>query len=287
MRRRTASHASEGFRCQPGLAELYFGCYFMAIPQVASTEQLEIIGRIAADRVKDGQIVGLGSGKAAQAFVRALGGRVHESGLRIEGVPTSELTASIARQCGVPLVSLSQIDRIDLDVDGADEVTPELNLLKGGGGNLLREKVIASIARELIVVVGEEKLTPRLGTRFPVFVEVVEFALPVVQRRLRAMGARTADARKNPDGSMFHTDNGNPLVHAQFPVDHPLMAQPEQLEVALRAIAGTVETGLFINYASEVIIAMLDGSVESATAGHRRKIIAGHATGVKGGAINS
>lgn len=240
--------------------------------KAATDRQLEHIGRIAAGRIKPGQIVGLGSGKAALAFVRALAERVRTEGLKINGVPTSELTASVARDGGIPLSTLDTVERIDIDVDGADEVTPQLNLLKGGGGNLLREKVIASISTTLIIVVGEEKLTPRLGERFPIFVEVVQFALPTVQRRLKAMGAVSADPRRDKNGGIFLTDNGNPLLHARFPPDHPCMQNLAALDGAIHAIPGAVETGLFAGYASEAIVAMLDGSVESLTRNGRRRL---------------
>jgi ribose 5-phosphate isomerase A len=244
----------------------------MTETKVASAQQLDRIGRIAALRVKPGWVVGLGSGKAALAFVRALADRVRKEGLQITGVPTSELTAAVARQGSIHLATLDTVDRIDLDVDGADEVTPQLHLLKGGGGNLLREKVIASISESLIIVVGEEKLTPRLGERFPVFVEVVQFAMPTVQRRLIAMGAASADPRPDKNGGIFLTDNGNPLLHAYFSPDHPMMQNLDGLDAAIHAIPGAVETGLFASYASEVIVAMLDGSVDLLTRASRRRL---------------
>ncbi len=244
----------------------------MTEPKAASPLQLEHIGRIAAQRIKPGSVVGLGSGKAALAFVRSLAERVRNEKLPITGVPTSELTAAVARQGGIKLSTLDTVNRIDIDVDGADEVTPQLNLLKGGGGNLLREKVIASISESLIIVVGEEKLTPRLGERFPIFVEVVQFALPTVQRRLLAMGATSADPRRDNTGEIFLTDNGNPLLHACFPPDLPVMQNLDAVESTIDAIPGGVETGLFAGYASEAIVAMFDGSVDLLTRTGRQKL---------------
>lgn len=228
----------------------------------ASPEQLEKIGTIAADMVQNGQRVGLGSGKAALAFVRALGTRLKNAGgaLKIIGVPTSILTEQTARAAGIPLGSLEEIDTLDITVDGADEVDPHLNLIKGGGGNLSREKIIAGVTRKLVIVVGQEKIVPRLGTHFPVFVEAIEFARPVIVRQLQALGAAVSQ-RTNPDGSPFLTDNHNPYFHAQFAPER-LAANPGALDMAIRRMPGVVETGLFIGMAAEVIVAHADGRVE-------------------------
>jgi ribose 5-phosphate isomerase A len=200
--------------------------------------------------------VGLGSGKAALAFVRALGARIRDQRLKVTGVPTSLLTEQVAREVGIPLATLEETESIDITVDGADEVDPYLNLTKGGGGNLTREKVVASITKKFVIVVGEEKLAPRLGTYFPVFVEVIEFAKPVVTRKLVSMGAKVTP-RLNEDGS--------PYLHCLFtngkPNNHELR-DPYALDLALHHIPGVVETGLFINMANEVIVAHVDGTVE-------------------------
>ncbi|HTV49051.1 MAG TPA: ribose-5-phosphate isomerase RpiA [Phycisphaerae bacterium] len=227
----------------------------------ATPEQLENIGAIAASLVQDDQAVGLGSGKAAQAFVRMLGKRIAQTKMSIVGVPTSEVTAQVARQAGVPLTTLEDVSELDIAVDGADEVDPHLNLLKGGGGDLLREKVVASIARRLVIVVGQEKLVPRLGTRFPVFIEVVQFAMPAVIRTLSTLGA-SATPRRRPDGALFLTDNGNPLLHAKFDPGQPPLSNPAELEKTLHSITGVIDTGLFIGMAHEALVARFDGSVE-------------------------
>jgi ribose 5-phosphate isomerase A len=228
----------------------------------ASAEQLDRIGAVAAEMVRAGDRVGLGSGRAALAFVRALGKRVREAGLEVVGVPTSLLTEQVAREAGVPVGKLEDVERLEIAVDGADEVDGKMNLLKGGGGNLTREKVVASIAKRFVIVVGEEKLVTRLGTHFPVFVEVIEFARPVVVRKLTAMGG-VVEQRKNADGSVFLTDNGNPYLHCTFggEAGHQL-ANPGALDGAIKKISGVVETGLFIHMASEVIVARVDGTVE-------------------------
>ncbi len=230
----------------------------------ASPAQLEIIGALAAGLVTSGQRVGLGSGKAALTFVRALGRRVRAEKLQILGVPTSVQTEQAARAAGIPLGTLYEVEALDLTVDGADEVDPELNLIKGGGGFLTREKVVASISRRLVIVVGGEKLVPQLGWKFPVFLEVMEFARAVITRRVEALGATVAP-RKNADGTLYQTDNGNPYLQCQFPRGG--LADPRALDRQLHAIPGVIETALFLDMAHEVIVAHADGRVERMTRG--------------------
>jgi ribose 5-phosphate isomerase A len=233
-------------------------------PNAATPGQLEAVGRAAALLVESGQRIGLGSGRAALAFVKALGVRVARENLRIRGVSTSLLTADVARAAGVPLAELDEVQSLDLAIDGADEVDPQMNLLKGGGGNLTREKIVASIAQRLVIVVGEEKMVDRLGTRFPVFVEVIAFGLPVIKRRLEALGA-TVTQRTNPDGTAFLTDNNNPYLHVIFNDQEKVSRDPIALAQQIKALPGVVETGLFAGMASEIIVARRDGTVE-----HRR-----------------
>ncbi len=228
--------------------------------RAATPEQLEKLGQAAARRVLPGQRVGLGSGRAALAFVRALGQRVRDEKLTIVGLATSLLTEQVARDAGVPLMALRDVDQLDIAIDGADEVDPDLNVIKGGGGNLLREKVVERLTRELLIVVGEEKLVQRLGEKFPVFVEVVEFARPLLIKQIAALGA-TVTQRMNPDGTPFLTDNGNPYLHCRFTC--ATLAHPEAVDRELRALVGVVETGLFVSMASEALVAMFDGSVKS------------------------
>lgn len=227
----------------------------------ATPQQLDQIAERAAQLIRPGQRVGLGSGRAAHAFVRALGRRIHSEALPIIGIPTSEATAQVARDSRVPLGTLDEITALDIAVDGADEVDSNLNLLKGGGGDLLREKLIASMAARIIIVVGQEKLVPRLGTKFPVFMEVVAFALPVISRQLTAMGA-SVQTRRRPDGSIFLTDNGNPILHAVFgPPPHHL-THPEELDRQLHHMPGIIETGIFLNMAHEILVANFDGAIQ-------------------------
>lgn len=232
----------------------------------ASPEQLEKLGEHAASFVKTGDRVGLGSGRAALAFVRALGRRVRNEHLKIVGVPTSVLTEQVAREAGIPLATLKEIDTLEIAIDGADEVDPHFHLIKGGGGNLLREKVVESIATRFVIVVGEEKIVGHLGTSFPVFLEVLEFSLPVVTRKLTDMGA-SVHQRRNADGSAFITDNGNPYLEARFHAPpstggSTLIPDPAALDRQLHAIPGLIETGLFVNMADEVLVAHADGRIE-------------------------
>jgi ribose 5-phosphate isomerase A len=225
----------------------------------ASPEQLDQMGIVAAGLVAAGQRVGLGSGRAALAFVRALGRRVRDEHLTIIGVPTSVETQRVAAEAGIPLGTLDEIVSLDITIDGADEVDPALNLIKGGGGYLTREKVVASISRRFVIVVGEEKLVPKLGWTFPVFLEVVEFARAVITRRVETLGA-TVTRRLNADGTPYRTDNGNSYLRCQFPPGG--LADARALDHTLHAMPGVIETALFIDMAHEVLVAHADGRVE-------------------------
>ncbi len=201
----------------------------------------------ALESMHDGSVVGLGSGRAATAFVRALGRRVGE-GWRVQGVPTSEATAAAARQCGVPLVSLDSIDGIDVTVDGADEVDPHLNLIKGYGGALVREKIVAAASQEVIILVGSEKLVPVLGSRGIVPVEVLPFALGLCRRRLAALGCRPQ--LRSAGGQAFVSDGGNYI----FDCGVDPIGAPRELDASMRAIPGVVGTGLFVGIADRVLV---------------------------------
>ena len=201
----------------------------------------------ALESVHDGAVVGLGSGRAATAFVRALGRRVGE-GWRVRGVATSEATAAVARECSVPLVSLDGIDAIDVTVDGADEVDPHLDLIKGYGGALVREKIVAAASHEVIVLVGSEKLVPVLGSRGILPVEVLSFASGFCTRRLAALGCHPR--LRSAGGRPFVSDGGNYILDCG--VD-PIRA-PRELDDSIRAIPGVVGTGLFIGIADRVLV---------------------------------
>jgi ribose 5-phosphate isomerase A len=161
----------------------------------------------ALELVPNGSRIGLGSGRAAQAFVKALGERVRRGSLHVYGVPSSQQTENIAMQEDVPLLTLDQVGTLDLTVDGADKVDPNLDLIKGYGRALVREKVVAASSRRLVILVGEEKLVPRLGSRGKLPVEVMPFALPLCERRLGMLGCQPVPYVQ--EGELFVTDNGN------------------------------------------------------------------------------
>ena len=201
----------------------------------------------AADMVEPDMVVGLGTGRAAAMFVRALARRVHD-GLSIRGIPTSLKTAELAKELSVSLTTLDEVESIDIDVDGADEVDPTLNLIKGHGGSLLRERVVASVSKRFVVLVGEEKLVPHLGAKMAVPVEVVPFAVPVARAALLRLGADVA-LRTNSDGP-FESDNGNQILDARF----DKIADPGDLERRIDELPGVVDNGLFIGMADLVLV---------------------------------
>ncbi len=202
----------------------------------------------ALELVAADSTIGLGSGRAAQAFVRALGERVRGGTLRVRGVATSVETAELAKQVGVPLVSLAEADVVDVTIDGADEVDPNLELIKGYGRALVREKIVAASSRQLVILVGEEKLVSRLGSRGKLPVEVVPFGLSLCERRLREFGCNPVPFRKN--GKLFLTDNGNHILDCEIAP----IAAPAQFEQGILAIPGVVDTGLFLGIADVVLV---------------------------------
>jgi ribose 5-phosphate isomerase A len=208
----------------------------------------------AAALATNGMIVGLGSGSTAGLAVDTLGRRVRE-GLRITGVPTSESTAAQARALGIPLTSLNEVAAIDLTIDGADEVEHEtLSLIKGHGGALLREKIVAHATRRLVIVVDDSKLVDRLGSKFPVPVEVVPFGWQATARQLSDAGA-VPTLRLNSDDQPFVSDGGHYILDCAFPP----MESPASLARQLDHIVGLVEHGIFIGLTAEVHVAGANG----------------------------
>ncbi|HKX10896.1 MAG TPA: ribose-5-phosphate isomerase RpiA [Stellaceae bacterium] len=204
----------------------------------------------AVSLVEDGMIIGLGTGSTASFAVEALGRRRRE-GLRFLAIATSERTAAQAAALGIPLTSFAEHRRIDLTIDGADEVERgSLNLIKGLGGALLREKIVAAASRRLAIVVDGAKLVDRLGARVPVPVEAVAFGLEATQVALEALGARV-QLRTSPTGDPFLTDGGNRILDCSF---GPI-ADPAVLEERIKRVVGVVESGLFVGRADLVFVA--------------------------------
>ncbi len=207
----------------------------------------------ATEYVDDGMIVGLGTGSTAFFAIQSLGKKSRSGQLRIKGgVPTSVATADLAEQCGIPL--LTEFSCIDITIDGADEVDPEGNLLKGGGGALTREKIVAAASTLEIIIVDELKQVQQLG-RFPLPVEVVPFGWKYVSERLAKLGCKVSLRRQN--GHAFQTDNGNLVLDCSF----ARIAEPAKLALEINAIPGVVENGLFVGLADLVIVGSKEGGI--------------------------
>lgn len=209
----------------------------------------------AAEYVQSGMILGLGTGSTTRFALERIAELLKQGQLEnILGIPSSLQTEAIARSLGIPLTSFDAHTGIDLTIDGADEVDPQLNLIKGGGGALLREKVLAQASHRNIIIVDDGKLSPKLGTKWPLPVEVVPFALGVEMKFLQSLGARVS-LRTNSGGSPYRTDQGNAILDADF---GPI-ADPAALAQQLNQRAGIVEQGLFLGLATEVIVAGENG----------------------------
>jgi ribose 5-phosphate isomerase A len=209
----------------------------------------------AVEYVESGMVVGLGHGSTAAWAVRRLAELLRAGELRdILGVPCSSRVEQEARALGLPLTSLDDHSAVDLTIDGADEVDPHLNLIKGGGGALLREKIVAQASAREIIVVDESKLSPVLGTRSPLPVEVVPFGWHTQRAYLESLGARVT-VRRGDDGRAFSSDHGNLILDCDF---GPI-AEAAELARRLQARAGIVEHGLFLGLATEVIVATAGG----------------------------
>jgi len=212
----------------------------------------------ALEEVRDGMTLGLGTGSTAKHFVELLGMRVR-AGLKVIGVPTSETTRSDAERWGIPLATLDDIDRLDLTIDGADEIDPALNLIKGGGGALLREKIVAAASDRMIVIADESKWVDVLG-RFPLPIEVVPFGLAATRRAITGAFAECGVSgpsllRQAGDGHVFVTDGGHWIIDAHL----GRIADVSRLADRLSAIPGVVEHGLFIGLAGMAVLASAQG----------------------------
>jgi ribose 5-phosphate isomerase A len=218
-------------------------------------DEKELAARASLRFVKDGQVVGLGTGSTAAYMIRLLGERVRD-GLRIVGIPTSVRSRDLAASLGIPLTTFDERQDIDVTIDGADELDPDLNLVKGGGGALLREKIVASASRRLVIIADASKRVSTLGA-FPLPVEVIPFARPLLEKRLSALGARVA-LRRGPDGAPFITDEGHQILDCGF----GRIADPRSLARTLSDMPGVVEHGLFVGMADVALVGEGEGVVE-------------------------
>ncbi len=217
----------------------------------------QVTGERAAEYVEDGMVVGLGTGSTAFFAIKQLGDRVRQ-GLKIQGIPTSEQSHAQAEAEGIPLTDFAHVNVVDLTIDGADEVDPAFNLTKGGGGALLREKIVASASRSEIIVVDESKMKTRLGA-FPLPVEVVPFGWQFTLKCIRELGCEPV--LRTSGGATFRTDNGNYILDCPFGV----IEAPPVLERDILTTSGVVECGLFTGLATRILIGRPDGSVEELT----------------------
>ncbi|MGE3954285.1 MAG: ribose-5-phosphate isomerase RpiA [Parachlamydiales bacterium] len=213
------------------------------------------VGRAAAELVEEGMVIGLGTGTTARYLIDALAERCRQ-GLTIQGVATSEASLARAIAHGIPMLDIDEAGQIDLDFDGADEIDPEKRMIKGGGGALLREKMVATFASEMVVLIDESKRVGKLG-RAPLPIEVVPFGHFHLEERLREMGYEPT-LRRTDQGDPYTTDNGNYILDLKLA--QPL-EDPEFHHLRLRTLPGVVETGLFLNLAGRVLIGHADGTV--------------------------
>lgn len=218
--------------------------------------QKRIAAAEAVKLVEDGMVLGLGTGSTVAHFLELLGEKLDAGLLRdVSGVPSSIRTGREARQAGIPLTSLGEHAQLDLTVDGADEVSPDLDLIKGMGGALVREKMVAQASARLVIIADQGKAVQRLGTRSPLPVEVVDWGWSGHVFFLEAMGAEVS-VRKFDEGPPFKSDNGNLILDCRFPEG---ISDPGAIHTALKARAGVVETGLFLGMTHEAIMAGPDG----------------------------
>lgn len=216
-------------------------------------ESKRLAAEQAVEYVKSGMVVGLGTGSTVYYAIKKLGERIKQ-GLSIRAVATSIESENMAKELGIELITFSKIDAIDITIDGADEVDPDWNLIKGGGGALLREKIVAAASRQLIVIVDESKVVKQLG-KFPLPIEIVQFGYEMTIRKFEELGYNPK--LRAAVGEPFITDNGNYIIDCNI----GLIANPPQLHDSINQLVGVVDNGLFINYASKVIVGYENQSV--------------------------
>jgi len=214
--------------------------------------QKKLAGEKAAELVQEGMVVGLGTGSTVHYTILALGRKVR-GGMSVIGIPTSKATEKLAVTNGIKLSTLDEHPTIDMTIDGADEIAPNLDLVKGMGGALLREKVVASVSKHFIIVADESKIVQSLGSKSAVPVEVLPFALATVKKRLEGMC--TEAAVRTRGGFVYVTDNGNYMLDCRF----KNIARPANLENEINSIPGVIENGLFLGMAERAILGTADG----------------------------
>ena len=213
-------------------------------------------GVYAATLVEHGTTIGLGSGSTVFFLIDELG-KMTKQGFRVTIVPASKKTESLALQRNIPVADLNEVESLVMTIDGADEVDPQLQLIKGGGGALLQEKIVAAASEKLIIIVDHSKLVQQLG-KFPLPVEVIDFGYKHVQEKIRTFGCSKIELRKK-DNKPFITDHGHYILDCYF----EKITDPSSLNISLHSIPGVVETGLFINMANKILIAHIDGRIET------------------------
>lgn len=212
----------------------------------------------AVEHIKDGYVIGLGSGSTAEYAIKELGRRVSEEELDVLGVPTSYQAMKLAVECRIPLTNLDEYPQLDIAIDGADQINYDLDLIKGHGGAMTREKIVDSSAKQFIVVADETKLVQKLGAKRPIPVEVLPFAASSVMRKIREIGGKLTTRQGSGKIGPVITDNGNFIIDLNFGViDDPL-----KLELSLKMIPGIIETGLFIGMANLVYLGCKTGDIK-------------------------
>ena len=228
----------------------------------ADDPAVRAVAQQALALIQDGARIGLGSGRAAAAFIAGLGTRVKQ-GLRVSGVPTSDTSARQARDLGIPLIELDETVELDLTVDGADEVAPNLDLIKGWGGAMVRERIVAAASKRQVILVGQEKLVKALGQRGRIPVEVIPLARGPVTRALKALGLLPTLRIDAAGPQPTLTDNGNLIIDCAPRSPLRDSGAARGLEASLLAIPGVVDTGLFLGTAERVLVGHPDGRVET------------------------
>jgi len=222
-------------------------------------ETVDVAKELAAKRslefIQDGMVVGMGSGTTATHFIKLLGERVKQ-GLKVRGISSSRASEDLARSLGIPVIDFHQATEIDVTIDGADEVSHKLDLIKGGGGALLREKIVASASKRFVIVADSRKLVERLG-KFPLPVEVIPMASPLVAKKLDALGIQPT-VRRTSSGEDYITDEGNLILDCAC----GSIEDPHKLAAEIRAIVGVVEHGLFLGMADIALIASNNDVIE-------------------------